>query len=492
MLNNALTIEYRNTNDLKPYLDNPHIHSRRQLDKLKNGLGRFGQITPIIIDRDDTIVDGEAVWKAWTALGAEQIAVIVAPSRDEAEIRAIRLALNRIPEEAGWDKARLKLEFEDLLKIGFDMDLTGFDTVEIDMALAIDEPGSGALEDAPPGPGAGPAMAQAGDIWILGRHRLACGDCRDVALTDRLMAGATARMSFADPPYNVVIDGNAVGKGRHREFAFGSGEMSTAEFTVFLAEALLSIWLRLVDGGVAFCCMDWRHVEETCAAARAVGFTVINLCVWTKTNPGMGSLYRSQHELVFVLKKGEAPHVNNVELGKQGRSRSNVWTYRGMSSFGADRDELLGAHPTVKPVALAADAIKDVSGRGDLVFDPFLGSGTTLIAAHRTGRRCFGVELDPLYVDVILSRWEAETGREPQLPAGTRWPGRSPRRRWRCRRPPCAFSAHRAGRAKPWPTTSATTRWATGARHSIAASNGASPATRAGDRAGSRTSSPTS
>ena len=231
------------------------------------------------------------------------------------------------------------------------------------------------------------------------------------------MNGASAQVAFTDPPYNVAISGFVVGKGRHREFAFASGEMAKPEFTSFLAEALDGVAGAMMDGAVAFVCMDWRHIDELLTAIGAVGLTVINLCVWAKTNPGMGSLYRSQHELVFVLKKGDAPHVNNVELGAKGRSRSNVWTYRGMSSFGSERDELLGSHPTVKPTLLVADAIKDVSHRGDLVFDPFLGSGTTLIAAHRTGRRCYGVELDALYVDVIVRRWQAETGRSAVLEA---------------------------------------------------------------------------
>jgi DNA modification methylase len=339
----------------------------------------------------------------------------VVANRDPAEIKAIRLALNRLPQDAGWNSTELKLEFEELLTLGFDMVVTGFETVEIDMALAIDDPSAGEVEDAPEGPGEGPAVSKPGDIWMLGDHRLACGDARDGQLIAALMAGASAQMAFTDPPYNVKIDGNAVGAGRHREFAFASGEMSKVEFTGFLTDALASVAAIMVDGAVAYVCMDWRHVEELLAATNAARLNQLNLAVWTKTNAGMGSLYRSQHELVFVLKKGDAPHINNVELGKHGRSRSNVWPYRGMTSFGADRDALLGSHPTVKPVALVADAIKDVSRRGDLVFDPFLGSGTTLIAAHRTGRRCYGIELDPAYADVIIRRWESETGRQAVL-----------------------------------------------------------------------------
>jgi len=412
---NDIQIEHRNLADLKPYGSSPRVHGPAKRRKLRTLLRRFGQITPILIDEHDVIVDGHLVVDELKALGETQAKVVVLANRDPAEVQAIRLALNRLPMEAKWDAPRLKAEFEELLSIGFDMDLTGFDTVEIDMALAIDDVGVGEIEDAPPGPADGPAVSRTGDIWILGDHRLACGDCRDDGLVGQLMAGTTAQMVFTDPPYNLEVGGFVVGKGRHREFACASGEMAKPEFIAFLAQALGACASAMADGAIAYCCIDWRHLEELLAAVGAIGLTVINMAVWAKTNPGMGSLYRSQHELIFVLKKGDAPHVNNVELGRNGRSRSNLWTYRGMSSFGADRDELLGSHPTVKPVALVADAIKDVSRRGDLVFDPFLGSGTTLIAAHRTGRRCFGIELDPLYADVIIRRWEAETGREAVL-----------------------------------------------------------------------------
>ena len=312
MSSNSMSVEHRNLSDLKPYSNYPRTHSRRQREKLKTLLMRFGQLTPVIVDAENVIVDGAAVVETWKALGNDQIAVIVTPSRDPAAIRAIRLALNRLPADAGWDGARLKVEFEELLELGFDMSLTGFDTVEIDMALAIDEPSSAEVEDPPAGPRDGPATAQPGDVWLMDQHRVACGDARDRHLLARLMNGASAQVVFTDPPYNVAISGFVVGKGRHREFAFASGEMAKPEFTGFLAEALDGVAGAMMEGGVAFVCMDWRHIEELLSAVAAVGLTVVNLCVWAKTNPGMGSLYRSQHELVFVLKKGDAPHVNNV------------------------------------------------------------------------------------------------------------------------------------------------------------------------------------
>ena len=411
MAKNAPEIQIRNIADLKPYADASRVHARPKRTKMKSLLRRFGQLGAILIDEHDVIVDGHLVADTLKDLGETEIKVVVITNRDPAEIKAIRLAVNRVAMEATWDSPKLKRELEELLVMGFDMALTAFDTVEIDMALAIDDIGSGEVEDAPPAPSEGPTIAQAGDIWLLGDHRVACGDCRDSALVARLMAGASAQMVFADPPFNVAIGGFVVGAGRHREFAFASGEMAPVEFAEFLTETLAVTASVMADGAIGFVCMDWRHLGELLVAITRAELAVMNLCVWNKTNAGMGAFYRSQHELVFVVKRGDATHTNNFELGQKGRSRSNVWTYRGMNSFGAGRDELLAAHPTVKPVALVADAIKDVSHRGGIVFDPFLGSGTTVIAAHRTGRRCYGVELDPAYLDLVIRRWEAETGR---------------------------------------------------------------------------------
>ena len=219
---------------------------------------------------------------------------------------------------------------------------------------------------------------------------------------------------FTDPPYNVPIDGHASGLGaiHHRPFPMASGEMNGAEFTAFLREAFCNLAAFSVDGSLHYICMDWRHVDELLAASRGTYGGPKNLCVWVKDNGGMGALYRSQHELVFVFKHGRYGHRNNVQLGRFGRNRSNVWHYPGANSFGRGGAEgnLLALHPTVKPVAMIADAILDCSARGDIVLDGFLGSGTTVIAAERTGRRCYGIELDPVYVDTIIRRWQGLTG----------------------------------------------------------------------------------
>jgi DNA modification methylase len=262
-------------------------------------------------------------------------------------------------------------------------------------------------------------VVEKGDLWCLGRHRLVCGDARDGAALARLMQGEQARMVFLDPPYNVPIAGHVQGRGRiqHREFAFASGEMEKDEFTGFLEQALQLCAQHSVDGSIHYVCMDWRHVDELGAAGARVYDEVKNICVWVKSNAGQGSFYRSQHELVFVFKKGGEAHVNTFGLGQHGRSRSNVWTYPGVNSFRAGRLDELAMHPTVKPVALVADAIRDCSHRGDIVLDTFLGSGTTLLAAEKVGRRGYGVEIDAVYADVTIRRWQAFTGRDAVLEA---------------------------------------------------------------------------
>jgi DNA modification methylase len=275
-------------------------------------------------------------------------------------------------------------------------------------------------EDTPSEPSPGPAVTQTGDLWLLGKHRLLCGDARDKTAYDRLLEGAKAEFVFTDPPYNVAIDGNVCGLGRvrHREFAMAAGEMSEAEFTAFLEAVFALLAENTVDGSIHQICMDWRHIWEMLGAGRTVYSELKNLCVWNKTNAGMGSFYRSKHELVFVWKSGTAAHINNFELGQHGRHRTNVWDYPGISTMRAGRMDELAMHPTVKPTALVADAIKDCSRRGGLVLDPFCGSGTILIAAERTGRKARALEIDSHYVDVAVRRWQAYAGK-PAILAGS-------------------------------------------------------------------------
>jgi DNA modification methylase len=335
----------------------------------------------------------------------------------EAQARAFMIADNRLTEIASWDDRLLGEQLRELseLDLDFSLEVTGFEMAEIDLLIegASEAPAPDA-DDLVPSVATGPAVTRPGDTWILGPHRIHCGSALDEAAYRMLMAETRAAVVFTDPPYNVPIDGNVGGLGviHHREFAMASGEMDEAEFIAFLTRALGHLAANSQDGSLHFICMDWRHMGELLAAGRRTYAELKNLCVWNKDNAGMGSLYRSQHELVFVFKHGRDSHQNHIQLGRYGRNRSNVWSYPGVNSFSRNGTEgnLLALHPTVKPVALVADALRDCSGRGEIVLDAFLGSGTTLIAAERTGRICRGLELDPLYVDTAIRRWQAATG----------------------------------------------------------------------------------
>jgi DNA modification methylase len=219
------------------------------------------------------------------------------------------------------------------------------------------------------------------------------------------MRGETARLILTDEPFNVRISGH-VTKGDHREFMMASGEMSDDEFRIFNSAWTGASVEHLCDGGLIGTFIDWRGYPIVHSAAAQVGLSPVNLIVWAKHNAGMGSLYRSQHELLPLFKKEHVSHVNNVELGKNGRWRTNVWSYPGASSIRSDSREGLEHHPTVKPTALLVDAMLDLTNRGEIILDPFVGSGSSLIAAQSVGRRCFGVELDPGYVDICVKRYE--------------------------------------------------------------------------------------
>ena len=398
-----------------PYGRQLRRHDRRKIAKLKKLIGHFGQVAPIIIDANQVIIDGHAVWQAMRELGSGDIATITVAGRSDPEIKALRLALNRITAEAALNNQELRAEFEDLIGLSFDLDLTAFDVAEIDHILELDLPNANVVEDEEQIPAVqAQAVSKLGDIWICGDHRLGCGDAHDGDFVARVRDGVLADTAFTDPPYNVPIAGFVSGKGRnqHREFVQGTGEMSPDEFTGFFAAALKVLQASSSPRALIYTCMDWRHVHELLDAGRQCGLELYNICVWAKTNAGMGSLYRNQHELICVFKAGIETPANNVELGRHGRNRSNLWTYRGFNAFGDQRDELLAAHPTVKPVAMVADALRDVTKRGGTVLDTFMGSGSTLIAAEETGRRCFGTELDPLYVDVAIRRWQIHTCRD--------------------------------------------------------------------------------
>jgi DNA modification methylase len=405
--------EWAAIHSLRPYPAELRRHSRRQISKLRRSIDRYAQVVPIIVSSTGEIIDGHAIWEALKANGAAEVLVVRVSHLNDAEVRALRLQLNRAAQDAVWQKPQLKAEIGALLEIGFDLDLTGFETVEIDNLLNLDIPGANVVEDAETIPPlADRAVAQLGQIFQLNNHRLGCGDAVDLAFVKSVCDQRKVDCVFTDPPYNLKIDGVVTGNGkhRHREFVQAAGEMPKADFCYFLRERMEVLISSCADHAVIFVCMDWRHSLELLVAAEQLKLPHINTAVWAKTNPGMGTLYRSQHEFVHIFKAGEKPHRNNIELGRFGRNRSNLWTYAGMTAFGKDRDELLSSHPTVKPVPLIADAIRDVTRRGDLILDSFCGSGSTIIAAEETGRLCCAVELDPLYVDVAIRRWQNVTG----------------------------------------------------------------------------------
>jgi len=410
-LNNR-KIESTAVSDLKLRSTNPRTHSKKQIRQIADSIERFGFNNPILVDQDDTIVAGQGRVEAARLLGIETVPTIRLEDLTENEIRAYVITDNRLAELAGWNRELLAIELQGLIDVDLDFDvtITGFEMPEIDILigeLEADEEDDPA--DEVPEVGDGPLVTRPGDIWCIGKHRLICGDSTNPNTFARLLDGAEAQMVFTDPPYNVPIEGHVsgLGKVKHREFAMASGEMTEEQFTAFLATAFQNLAAHSADGAIHFICMDWRHIGEVIAAGRDAYTEFKNLCVWAKTNGGMGSLYRSQHELVFVFKAGTAPHINNVELGKHGRYRTNLWSYAGINSFGKDRDAELALHPTVKPVKLVADAMLDCSKRGGVVLDAFAGSGTTLIAAEKTGRRGYGIELDPQYCDVIIRRLAA-------------------------------------------------------------------------------------
>lgn len=421
-----LEIIYRGTGDLRPRSTNPRTHTKKQLEQVAASIQRFGFTNPVLIDEEDGIIAGHGRVEAAKLIGMSKVPTVRLANMSEADIRAYVIADNRLAENAGWDRELLGLEFKYLseLDLEFDVTITGFDAPEIDVLideLSLDGDGEDPADNVPE-PIAGPTVTHPGDIWRIGPHRLICGDATRAETYAALLGSEKAAMIFTDPPYNVPISGHVSGLGnvRHREFAMACGEMSSIEFTGFLTTVFGHLVSSSVDGAIHFQCMDWRHMGEILAAGDAAYTELKNLCVWAKTNGGMGSLYRSAHELVFVFKSGTTPHINNVELGRHGRYRTNVWTYAGANSFGASRDEDLAMHPTVKPVAMVADAILDCSRRKDIVLDAFAGSGTTLVAAHRTGRRGYGLEIDPTYCDVIIRRMRETCGLEAVLDADGR------------------------------------------------------------------------
>ncbi|MDG1287388.1 MAG: DNA methyltransferase [Rickettsiales bacterium] len=405
---------YREIGALKPYHQNARTHSPKQIRQIAKSIEQFGFNNPILIDEKNGIVAGHGRLEAAKLLKLTEVPTIQLSHLTPELARAYMLADNRIAEESGWDKGILTIEFQGLadLDLGFDLDTTGFEMAEIDLLIDGEEADTSDPADEVPELEE-KAITQFGDIWQLGENRLLCADALEAESYQALMQDEKADMVFTDPPYNVAIDKHVCGNGKikHREFAMASGEMSESQFVDFLHTSCSNLRDYSRDGSLHYICMDWRHIYELLQAAKPVYHSLHNICVWNKDNGGMGSMYRSKHEFVVVFKHGNEPHLNNIELGKHGRYRTNVWDYAGVNSFAGNQSDL-AMHPTVKPVRMVADAIKDCTKRGQLVLDPFAGSGTTLIAAEKSGRIARCIELDPLYCDTIIRRWQDYTGQE--------------------------------------------------------------------------------
>ena len=417
-----LQIEYVSIRSLKLDSDNSREHGSRQIRQIARSVEAFEFNAPILVDRDGKVVAGNGRLMALQQLGRTEVPIVRLEHLSPEQARAYAIADNRLTDVSRFNDKQLALNLKLLsdMALDFDLEATGFSMGEIDLrieSLTFDEPDAAIRDDDEAPIEAGVAVTHVGDLWRLGDHRLYCGSALEASSFARLLL-ARERIDavFMDAPYNVPIDGHVSGKGkrRHREFVQGAGEMEEGAFIKFLQASLEAAVVHLRPGAVVFSCMDWRHVGELMTAAQAAGLTMINLCVWTKPIGGMGSLYRSAHELVLVFRHGKTTHRNNVELGRHGRNRTNVWAYPGANQFlrSSEDADLIGQHPTPKPVKMVADALLDVTARGDLVLDPFMGGGSTLMAAERIGRRARGIELDPLYVDLTIRRWMRMTGED--------------------------------------------------------------------------------
>lgn len=414
-MHRSYPIAMRDPKSLRPSPWNPRRHPKKQIAQLARSVAEFGFVGVVAVDENDQVLAGHGRVEAAIAAGVKTIPCMIVTGLSEAAKRAFVIADNKIALNARWDEAALVELLDGIIELdpGVDLELTGFDTIEIDQLYGAQE-GENAIDpadDALPVDD-GPPVTHRGDLWLCGRHRILCGDALDSASYEHLMLGEVAELGLHDPPYNVPTRGHIGGLGRiqHRDFAMARGEMDARQFTSFLHESLEHVAEHSCDGSIHFVFIDWRHVDELVQAGRQAALELKNMIVWIKDNGGMGSFYRSRHELVLAFKKGKAAHINNFELGQRGRYRTNVWEYAGLNSGGASRLEELALHPTVKPVALLADAMLDCSHRNGIVLDAFGGSGSTMIAAERTGRRARLVELDPIYVDRAVRRWQAFAG----------------------------------------------------------------------------------
>jgi len=410
---------------LKPHPSNAKTHPKKQIRQIARSVERFGFQSPVIVNADNVILAGHGRVEAARLLALAHIPCLRVTGLSDAEERAFVIADNKIAANGGWDRGILAESLQTLmielpqLEIPEDLSITGIESGDIDAILSDHEVSAAdPADDVAVAPADSPIITRSGDLWLLGVHRLVCGDARDPGAFEKLMGGKCADVVIIDPPWNVIVNGHVSGRGtrQHAEFAFASGEMSDRQYRRFLASSYKRLLAACKDGALVYVFIDWRHIEVVCEVGRTLGLLLRNVCVWSKTTPGQGSFYRSAHELVAVFQKPGATAVNNIELGKFGRSRTNVWTFASPNKF-KDTDDPLSGHPTPKPVAMIAEAVKDASHRRDIVLDSFLGSGTTILAAEKVGRLGYGIEYEPVYCDLAIRRWQAFTGKDAVLSA---------------------------------------------------------------------------
>jgi len=418
---NTLTIENIDVTAFHPHPQNPRKHSKKQIAQIAESIKTFGFKVPVLIDESNRLICGHGRVEACKLLGWEEMPAIRATDLNEEKIRAYMIADNRLTENSEWDEALLGENFKLLseLELDFDLEVIGFDYGDIEKFINFEEEEELPKEETVISPDQAPQVAKEGDLWELGEHRIYCGDSLEEESYDTLFSGTRKKASivFTDPPYNLPArDIGQTCAEQHGDFAMGSGEMSSQEFSSFLRQVFEHLRKRTSSGSIHYICMDWRHATELLEAGSQVYEELKNTCIWVKNTGGMGTFYRSQHELVFVYKNGKGKHQNHFKLGQHGRYRSNVWNYPSVMHL-KDKDgdksgkDALKLHPTIKPVAMIEDVLKDCSRRKEIVLDAFLGSGSTLIAAEKTKRICYGVELAPRYVDVAIHRWQEWTGK---------------------------------------------------------------------------------
>jgi len=410
----SLQVEYLTPSQLKPTPRQLRRRTRQHVQRIARSMSDFGCLVPIIVDADLSIVAGHGRWEAAKLLELTSVPVIRVEHLTEAQLRLFAIADNKLPEGVEWDNDALRIELGEIELVAPELDLSssGFAIAEIDTMYGRHRVSELGDDDKQVEPLEGEPISRLGDRWQLGRHTLGCGDARDEVLLADLLAGRRVRALVSDPPWNLKIEGVVSGNGKkkHADFVMAAGEMTKPAFTAFLANFLDAAKPHLVDGALLYVYMDWRNYDALVAAAVTVGLEQKNLLVWCKDNAGMGSMYRSQHELIGFFKHGSAPHTNNINLGRHGRNRANVLFYPGVNSFGKGREAALASHPTCKPIGMLADLLLDCSAPGEVVLDQFGGSGSTLIAAERVDRVACLIELDPKYVDVIVRRFEKVTG----------------------------------------------------------------------------------